>query len=393
MNGFKVQVPNLYTAMDTEQQLEGVLQQAANGVMSVKRNLRVQIRQRERIDNQLETIVRQIEAQGRSVKRVAGVGRQAAEEYQRTEEILLGLKPTPRTEPQKKPKGVFDLLEEHFTSFYGEEGEKGTCWDRINGLLTFMDKYLDDDDASLSKDILSYIKSVKDFFWGDLKGKNGIVNYCELGDKSAGVWSALYSYLKGSSATEESMGKFAKQWGETNGIVSILGDGLGFLAAYISAFDFKNKSAAENIAGFIDTGGDGAKLVKSVYNLEHLGETLAKKGPYTAAGLYATLADTICSTFSRTIKSVEKYSEDGSFDFGDWGATMIDASTEGLCSILSGLTFGIPEKVFGLDAEKISKSLNDWAAGVGKAIGNFILDITGKGHASGRTSRGSSRTF
>lgn len=92
MSEFRVQVQNLFGVMDSAEQLESILQQARNNVMSVKRNLRAQIRQRERIDSRLTAIAEQFDAQRQAVGRAVSTGRQAADFYQETELLLLGLK-------------------------------------------------------------------------------------------------------------------------------------------------------------------------------------------------------------------------------------------------------------------------------------------------------------
>ena len=116
MSEFKVQVQNLFGAMDSTEQLESILQQAKNSVISVKRNLRAQIRQRERIDSRLTAIAEQLGTQRQSVGRAVSTGRQIAGFYQETEQMLLGLKTgatPPMNESGKGDKTPFapkDLL-------------------------------------------------------------------------------------------------------------------------------------------------------------------------------------------------------------------------------------------------------------------------------------------
>lgn len=103
MSEFKIRVQDLYGIMDSTEALEAVLQQAADGVQSVKRGLRAQVRQRERIDSRLVSTIQQLEKQRQSVGRIVSVGRQAAGLYQDTERALLGLKPG--TVPEKGGDG------------------------------------------------------------------------------------------------------------------------------------------------------------------------------------------------------------------------------------------------------------------------------------------------
>ena len=83
MSDFKVQVQTLYGIMDTTEQLEFALQQAAEGVYAVKRNLLAQVRQRERIDSRLNTAAQSLKTQQKSIGRAVSAGRQVAALYEK----------------------------------------------------------------------------------------------------------------------------------------------------------------------------------------------------------------------------------------------------------------------------------------------------------------------
>lgn len=89
MSEFKVRIDSLNGTMDAIAQMESVLRQTAGSVSQIKRDLNVQIRQRERIDSRLIQISRQLEAQGQGLGRTARAGRQAASLYQKNEQQLL----------------------------------------------------------------------------------------------------------------------------------------------------------------------------------------------------------------------------------------------------------------------------------------------------------------
>ncbi len=89
MSSFKINVHTMNNVMDSAEQLETVLQQTADSVYSVKRNLLAQIQQREQIDHRLLSTANQLMAQRQSLGRVINVGRQAARLYQENEERLL----------------------------------------------------------------------------------------------------------------------------------------------------------------------------------------------------------------------------------------------------------------------------------------------------------------
>lgn len=89
MSEFKVRVQDLYGIMDSTQQLENVIQEAASDVQAVKRNLRLQVRQRERIDSRLNAAARQLERHRQSMDRTVGTGRDVAGLYEKTEQGVL----------------------------------------------------------------------------------------------------------------------------------------------------------------------------------------------------------------------------------------------------------------------------------------------------------------
>lgn len=89
MSEFKVYVQNLTETLNSVEPVESILQQTISEVSAVKRNLRVQIRQRQRIDSRLSTTARQLEAQRQSVVRMVKGGRQVVDLYQQTENQLL----------------------------------------------------------------------------------------------------------------------------------------------------------------------------------------------------------------------------------------------------------------------------------------------------------------
>lgn len=108
MSEFKVRVQDLYSVMDSAEGLETILLQASESVNAVKRNLRVQIRQRERIDSRLTAASRQLEAQRLALGRVVGTGRRAARLYEDTERRLLNMKAR-RQQGGESPWELFEL--------------------------------------------------------------------------------------------------------------------------------------------------------------------------------------------------------------------------------------------------------------------------------------------
>lgn len=147
MSEFKVQVQNLSGIMDSTERLESILQQAENSVTSVKRNLRAQIRQRERIDSRLTAIAEQLGTQRQSVGCAVSTGRQVVGFYQETEQNLLKLKFSPQSFDNSAMKSLvdadpseFDVFLEELSSNYGLDdalkgaGYVGTIYDFIQDI-------------------------------------------------------------------------------------------------------------------------------------------------------------------------------------------------------------------------------------------------------------------
>lgn len=110
MSEFKVRVQNLYSTMDSMEQLETVLKQSANEVLTIKRNLTAQIRQRERIDNRLVAASNQLGTQGQSVGRAVSVGRQVAALYQENEEHLIQSCSHSEVKPNLPNSKIIDII-------------------------------------------------------------------------------------------------------------------------------------------------------------------------------------------------------------------------------------------------------------------------------------------
>lgn len=117
MSEFKVRIQNLNSAMDSTQQLESVLKQAADSVQSIKRNLRAQVRQRERIDSRLSFAAEQLLTEKQSIRRVVLVGRQAAELYQKNEEHLLNVSASQASQVRSILTGIINKVNSWWQSF------------------------------------------------------------------------------------------------------------------------------------------------------------------------------------------------------------------------------------------------------------------------------------
>lgn len=198
MSDFKVQVQNLYGTMDSMEALEAVLQQVADGVYSVKANLRVQIRQRERIDTRLSSSANQLKTQRQVVRRVVSVGRQTAELYEKTEKQLLNIKAAtsavadPETEEQ--PFSIGGIL--NWTNLWKMVGGVGVVGQIAKTIASFWEG----DFWEFSKDIPKLVGKAAKAVDGDAK---------------ADWWKKLFGW-EAPSATAEPVAKgfganFAKE--------------------------------------------------------------------------------------------------------------------------------------------------------------------------------------
>lgn len=369
-----MRVQDLYGLMDVEEDLQPILQQASDCVSSVRRNLQMQIRQREHIDARLSQSIRQLEDQRQAVGRVVSAGRQAAELYERNEEHLLQVR---SIESEISKKTTFsDWVQKNYEELFGKEGEKQTPWDLIKAYLTACDKS-ELPFAGFGKSALSYIESLLAFYLGEKKGFGGFEDICDLTESSSSLWTALYSLFGKFDATKTDnyMGIWAERWGRTAGKVSIFSSGVALLNAVVSAFNFDGKTSGQIASDFVNTGGEAAELCESIYDLRHFDTAALSKGFYTPAKLYSTLADTVCSVVGQGIESVEAYGADGSFDLMDLASTGIDVSVEGLYTMTSDLSFGIiSEDVIGVSAEDISNSIKNYGKETGELVGFAILN-------------------
>lgn len=127
---------------------------------------------------------------------------------------------------------------------------------------------------------------------------------------------------------------------------------------------------------------------KSVYELIQKGIPTEKIGGYSPADIYATVVKSAVVTVGQTFESIEKYSADGSFDFGDAGATAIDSAMEGFYQISelgpNDAVFGFVDALTGGNgeqdmsyAEKAAEGYKILADEAGKAIGKLWLDLFG----------------
>lgn len=322
---------------------------------------------------------------------------ETADIYERTENGILGQ----RVEIQANADGNIvdnrnektDTLESDnflewlwkvYQDFFGKQEDGRTLWDLIKPYLTYQDKFNKNPFAGVEKSVVSYLESLIGFFSGDKRGGTGAKDLCDLTKASSGVWSSLYPFFKqyDVTKTDSDIGEFARKWGNINGGVGVIGSVSSLIGAFFGACQTEGKSEGEFWADIVNASGKSADVIKSLYEWKNFDVVKEGGGRISAAGKYAILAKTTFSTISQTIKSVEEYSKDGTFDLGDMGSTCIDASVSGLYTMASGLISGLtlgfvsidwagvkPEDISGFIKENVSHYTDE----LGKRTGEYMI--------------------
>ena len=286
------------------------------------------------------------------------------------------------------------FFSEKIKEFFSEiEGEKDLL-STVKTLLNGADKFGDDDEAGVLKDVISYIQDFTSFFNGDKKGLTGASDWCDLADSSIGVWTGLYDYFcdmyKGLKTG------FFGDIAQKN--VKVLGLSAGFLgltASILSASNgLDNKQWQSIVADYVDCGKDMLSVIKSGYALKHIGDVKSlseiKAGPWSALNIYSAIGEAGIQSISQGFRSHEKYYADGQWDMGDTGATGIDISMAGIYGISHSLTLGFDDLIFGaIDNatggngtadmsyfEKAAEGYKILANKCGEAIGNWWIGLT-----------------
>lgn len=240
--------------------------------------------------------------------------------------------------------------------------------------LKWLDKSGYDDKAGITGGFLSYSESLYNFFTGNMTGLTGAKDWLDLGDKSIGLWTDFYDYLKAFYNGKGDIFSLASQSNIAK--IGIGGNIFGLISDLCGAAD--NISNPERIGsagiigelfGISDNAIDiwhGAEKVKNI------GDT-AKNGIYSPLMLYTTIAKGYLSAIGQGFTSYEKYSADGSWDLGDTAATAIESSVSGLYKMVSTLTFGlISEDVTGVSAEEVSSYLEESCGNIGINAADYI---------------------
>lgn len=121
MSQFKVKLQNMNAALDEMEALSSGLQQGAEDVRGIRDSLRMQIRQRARINSQLMTSARDLDSQYKLLKKIIAAGRDAARLYLENEERLANMGLEIR-EAGMMPDGESGLFDDE-GGYGGDQGE------------------------------------------------------------------------------------------------------------------------------------------------------------------------------------------------------------------------------------------------------------------------------
>ncbi len=237
--------------------------------------------------------------------------------------------------------------------------------------LTFLDKLEVSDKAGTGKDIISYVQALEKFVNGERKGLSGASDFCNLTDKSIGVGSAIYEYLKDKDLFHARLG--------------IAGNVFGLAS---SGFEIANtinteKLGPAGVAGeILGAGSDVVDLWGSIEKYRHVADTATNittkagaTGLYSPLSFYTAIGKGYFDAFAQGAKDIEKYFADGKWDLADTARTGIDFGITGLYGMADSLSFGALStfgKVTGFTPENISRDIANWSTNLGKDARKYI---------------------
>ena len=258
-------------------------------------------------------------------------------------------------------------------------------------LLKFFGKFSDSDSdksaVNTLADFMNYVDSLKHFFDTKNWEADGSKEFFSLFKDSTGLWKTLYdSYERMLDVGKiDGKGLFSANGKVFAGWVGFLSGGSGLLSTMSELVHGTYDSRGDFIGELISKyGSASAGMVKGVHEFQEAiekGANLAKgvdieASPgklYSPAALWTTFAETIFATGGQAVKSWSKYYADGKWDIDDTAGLMCESAVSGLTTMFDSLLFGVPKKVFGLDADKISSGLENWAKDRGEELGKAAL--------------------
>lgn len=324
------------------------------------------------INNTANQIARKLERYSQTLKEYKNFIDNAYSEYQKLEKVTFDIKKI----------DISSIVRENSieTNSDSEEKSDNQLISFIKSILKWRDKTKTDEISGIGEDGISYLESLYKFFNGDMRGLTGAESWFDLCDKSVGLWTGLYDYLK----------DFYKEVGDIFSIenqtkiggVGVVGSTLGFISSLFGAIDTIKNTEDIGVAGkfgqSLGVVDDVVDIWSDIIELKHIGDTATnittKKGVYSPLMIYSTIIKGYLSTFSQGFTSYEKYSADGIWDLNDTSAVGIESSVSGLYSMISALTFGlVSEGTTGVSVNDVSNVLESGCCNIGSQAGEYIL--------------------
>ena len=190
--------------------------------------------------------------------------------------------------------------------------------DFMDGVKTFLggaNKFGDSEDAEMLGKAVDYLQNLAAYFTGDKRGITGASELCGLAGSGGDLWTGLYDYLK-EFYNDPDTGIFDLI---SQRRVKIVGVASSFLNLASSLMEAKSNTDGEKItsiaAEYIDCGKNLIDVVKSGYELKHVGDVKSlanlKAGPWSALNVYAAVGNAGVSAVAQGFRSYERYSADG----------------------------------------------------------------------------------
>lgn len=363
------------TALSQQEALERALQALSKDVGGIRRGLNYKIAGRETIDARLRDAINQVNKEVNSTKALRMGLEQIIVRYEQAENSNTDRVVAEKTSAQNRDS----ISQDQSTKTDKNDDLDNQILALIKAILSWADKTKTSDKAGLGKSGFSYIESLVDFFTGDKRGLTGAEDLFDLGDKSIGLWTEFYDYLKGFyngagntfSITNQ---RYVAGLGITGGIFELISSACG-IADTIS--NTENIGPARIIGEVLGGGDSVVDIWSGVEKLKHVGDASTSGGIYSPLSFYSTIAKSYIAAFSQGFKSYDKYAADGVWDLDDTGKTGVEFAVAGLYSMINSLSFGLSDQIAdasGVSADSISESIENWASDVGKRAGNYILN-------------------
>lgn len=330
------------------------------------RQLDWDIRMERNVDRMTDRISDRLSDEILCLRRMGRFLQECLLEYRRLEEwehVDPGLEPG----QEQAPSLVTDLpsqdeIQEELLQQMLESEKK--VWDALS---QWMDKINPEQMLYDPARVIPYLEALTKYFSGEKEGWSGLEELMDLGEKSGSLWKKLYDDLKKDG---ENLSSIDPDVAESIGVIGSI---MGAVSSLSGAADNISNTDGIGTAGIIGEflqGGDG--VVDLMEEIVTMGND--SKGIYTPSSLYASIAKGYISALGQAFKSYEDYSADREWSGMDTGATMVDASVDGLYSMVDALTFGlISEESTQVSADQISDSLKSWASGIGDRSAQYIL--------------------